>query len=359
MQLRLNFFRYPMNFKNLLGLGALLILFSACGTSYYYAEFIQPSGTYIPSKVRHVGVVNLSSTPALTATVRTNGSAEQVTRITDMLANRTVNALKLRLVDIGRYVPMLMTQPGYALKGDGFKAPFLSPHIVDSLCRAYGLEGIIALEGVQVTVDTRGEVGVTSVSDPSGTPVQMPEFSSESQVTYTVMWRFYDNVRSIVADTHQDTHQMTFTKVAYSEQALQEARRDESILSDVALFAAETYFERISPHWKQDYRTYYQSGSDEFYNIAMQLDMDGDWESAAAKWMNFIDHPEKKLAYRSNFNMAVASEMLGNPREAREWLEKAIAIKDTQEAFKYMRQIEKQILILDVVHVQLGLPPVE
>lgn len=359
MQLRLKFFRYRMTFKKLLGLGALLVMMSACGTSYYYAEFIQPSGTYIPSKVRHIGVVNLSSTPSMTATVRTNGSAEQVAQITDMLANRTVNTLKLRLVDIGRYVPLLMTQPNYKLKGDGFKAAFLNAQIVDSLCKAYGLEGIVALEGVQVSVDTRGEVGVTSVSDPSGTPVQMPEFTSESQVTYTVMWRFYDNVRGITADEHQDTHQMTFTKVAYSEQELQEARRDESVLSDVALYAAEAYFQRISPHWEQDYRTYYQSGSDAFYNIALQLDADGDWESAASKWLEFVDYPEKKLSYRANYNMAVASEMLGNPREAREWLEKAIAIKDTQDAYKYMRLLEKQILILDVVHVQLGLPPIE
>jgi hypothetical protein len=252
-----------------------------------------------------------------------------------------------------------MNQPNYKLKGDGFKGAFLSPQIVDSLCRAYGLEGIVALEGIQVTIDTRGSVGVTSGVDPSGSPVQMPEFSSESQVNYSVIWRFYDNSRQIVADTFQDTYQMTFTKVAYSEQALMQARRDESVLSDVAMVAANAYFERISPHWEQDFRKYYQTGSDDFYNIARTLDTTGDWEKAAESWLQFVDYPQKKLAYRANYNMAVASEMLGNPREAKEWLDKAIAINDTKDAQKYMGQVEKQILILDVVHVQLALPPVE
>jgi hypothetical protein len=47
--------------------------------------------------------------------------------------------------------------------------------------------------------------------------------------------------------------------------------------------------------------------------------------------------------------------MLGKPKKGKEWLERAEEINETKETERYMKRLEKQILIYDVVTRQLGL----
>ncbi len=345
-----------MNSKILLPLSILVLLVSGCGTSYYYAEFLHPSKKYIPSRIFHVGVMNRAAVQSTPAMVTTNGMPmEQISGLTLMTVQRTVDQLKKQIKDVGRYDPITMTWPADSIKNQKFRPSKLTPDMVDSLCTSYGLEGIIALEGIEMVINTRGNVDVTTSTDPNGTPTRVPEFNSESNVTYTVFWRFYDNLHRSVGDEFQETYQLSFTKVAFTEQEVLNMGSSDLNLADVAYMAGVDYYQRVAPYWKEDYREYYQTGSPEFYQIGQQLDYDGDWESAALKWYNFTENPEPKLAHRAYYNLAVASEMLGNPREALDWLNQAIAIKDTKDAAKYKKTLEKQILIYDVVNKQLGI----
>ncbi len=335
---------------------ALAVLFlQGCGTAYYYAEFIHPSKTYIPAKIYHVGLLDKATTATTKAAVFTSGIPyESVSGLPQIVAHKTISDLKEQLAEIGRYNPLLITWPQDSVSNKPFSQPAMNPTIVDSLCQAYGINGLIVLEAIELTINTRGSVEVGTVADPAGMPVRVPEFTSQSQVNYTVLWRFYDNLHSATADSFQETYQLSFTKVAYTQEEAANTDPKDMNLSDVANLAAHDYFQRISPYWKEDFRVYYQTGSPAFYRIGQNLDYDGNWEVAAIEWEKFTESAERSLAYKAHYNLAVASEMMGNPRQAKISLEQALEIKQTRQAKTYLEKLKKQILIYDVVNAQLG-----
>jgi hypothetical protein len=53
--------------------------------------------------------------------------------------------------------------------------------------------------------------------------------------------------------------------------------------------------------------------------------------------------------------MALASEILGQPRVAKEWIVKAKLIDPTRKTIKYEEIIDQQILVYAVVNSQLGI----
>jgi|GEM_PF-3460891 len=335
------------------GIAALIL--QGCGTAYYYAEFIHPSKTYIPAKIYHVGIVDKATIASTKAAVFTSGIPfESVSGLPQIVAHKTIEDLKKKLIEIGRYNPLTITWPPDSVVNKPFSQPAMHPTTIDSLCRSYGIDGLIVLEAVELSINTRGSVDVGTTTDPAGMPVRVPEFTSQSQVTYTLLWRFYDNLHSAAADSFQETYQLSFTKVAYTQEEAMNTDPKEMNLSDVANLAALDYFQRISPYWKEDFRIYYQTGSPAFYRIGQNLDYDGNWEVAATEWEKFTDNAESSLAYKAYYNLAVAGEMMGNPRKAKMFLEQALEIKDTRQAKNYMAQLKKQILIYDVVNAQLG-----
>ena len=226
---------------------------------------------------------------------------------------------------------------------------------IDSICDANKVDGIVSLEGVDLSIRTDGDVNVVSAIDQNGMAIRVPEFSSNQEVSYTVAWRFYDGLQLKPIDLYQETYQMQFNRVAYDPEEASKINPDEMQIMDVAKQAAADYQNRISPHFESGYRLYYRGNTVALGNISRNLEASGDWKAAAAEWTKLINSEDENEKYYANYNMAVASEMLGRPRVAKEWLEKAIAVKDRKQALRYLDTIKKQILIYDVVNQQLGL----
>lgn len=333
-----------------------VLLLSSCGTSYYYSEFIHPSKIYVPADVYRLGVVNRAVNAQSAAIISVNGvPAEEIKGVPLAAVAKTMDELLKNNEEIGRYDMLRFSLPQRFSTGRGFMRDALSAQQVDSICRALQLDGFASIEGAEVNIKTRGTVDVVTAIDESGFPMRVPEFSNESTITFTVAWRLYDNRYGVLADTYQESYNRIFTAVAFSEQeALQRGLEDLS-MKQVAYLAGADYYTRIAPHWKEDFRVYYQTGSEAFYLVSKNLEIDGNWELAASRWKEFTDHADDKIAYRAHFNLAVASEMLGNPREARDWLNKAAAIKKTKNLKRYMAILDRQILVYDVVNRQLGI----
>jgi hypothetical protein len=183
----------------------------------------------------------------------------------------------------------------------------------------------------------------------------VPEFSKESQVTLSLLWRFYDCRSGELLDEYEETYERVFGRVSYSEDEIRELKPKDLSLMDVAGMAAYDYYERISPHWEEGYRKYYYSGSAELQDIAKELDYTGNWERAATRWKQLTTSENLKVRYRAMYNMAVASEILGKPKVAKEWIGRAIQLDPNRQARAYAKEIDKQIVIYDVVNRQLGI----
>lgn len=345
--MRISFFRI---------LPVLAVLATGCHTAYYYSEFIKPSNVFVPSGIYRVGVLDRSVAPGSVAPVYIGGVPySELKDIPRRTSAKTLELLTERVEDIGRYEVVEIPFDPTNRDPDRFAVPMLAAETVDSLARVYDVDGIISLDGNEMLIRTRGDVDVVTVSDDRGVPIRVPEFSKESRVSLSLLWRFYDARRPKVLDEYQQTYERVFTRVAYTEDEIREMTPQDMRLIDVAAEAAMDYYDRVAPHWVGAYRSYYASGSSELAEVGRVIETEGDWERAAEMWKPLTDAEDASVRYKAMYNMAVASEMLGRPTVAKDWIERAIEVKSTGRAQRYLETLQEQILVYEVVNKQLGI----
>jgi hypothetical protein len=344
----------PMAMKYFLNGALCFFLCVSCTTTYHFADFIRPSDVYIPSSIYRIGVLNRGALPSDDAPIYVDGiPIEYLRGVPKSVSDKTLVFLKKEIDELGRFeVIPLSWEPTERVSREVVRAPFTLSQI-DSICNTYQLDGFIAIEGVDLMVKTSGEVNVVSANTPDGRMVRVPEFTSQQEVDYNIVWRFYQARSDELLDMLDETYDAFSNQVSYTPQ-LNEGF-DESLAFDmVAAKAAYAYHNRVSPYWEGDYRLYYR-GPGALITVAYDLDITGNWEKAAQEWLALTTDNSLKVKYGAMYNMAVASEMLGRPKIAKEWLVKAKAVDDTKQVKKYMEQIDRQILIYDVIDQQLGL----
>lgn len=333
----------------------LFILLSGCNSTYYYTEFIKPSNRYIPSSTYVVGVAQRSTTPKTVCLVYTDGIPfGEMKNIPNKSAKLTIDNLKKLCEEIGRFKFVEIAIDDSEVNNKEFATKPFTEAEIDSLSKIYNLDGIVSLDGHNMVIRTSGSVSVVSVTEGSGMPTQVPEFSKESEVSMSLLWRFYDSSTGKMIDEYQENYERVFGRVAYSEEEIQEFKDEDMGLMDVSGMAAYDYFERISPHWEPDYRQYFSLGSPALEQIAEKLELTGDWEEAAKSWRDLTNSEDAKVSHRASFNMALASEILGQPRVAIEWIDRAKMINPTKKTLKYAEVLDRQMLIYEVVNSQLG-----
>lgn len=334
----------------------LLILFTGCSTTYHYTEFIKPSNRYVPSTIYVVGVAQRSTTPKTVCPVYTEGIPYgELEKIPNKSANLAIENLKNLCEDIGRFKFVEIEIDESIINNEEFATKPLTQAEIDSLSKAYNLDGIISLDGHNMLVRTSGSVSVVSVTDGSGMPTQVPEFSKESEVSMSLLWRFYDSSTGQMIDEYQENYERVFGRVAYTEEEIQDFKEEDMGLMDVSGMAAYDYYERIAPHWEPDYRQYFSQGSPELVEVAESLERTGYWDEAAKAWRELADSEDPKVSHRACFNMALASEILGQPRVALEWIDRAKLINPTKKTLKYEEVLDRQMLVYEVVNSQLGI----
>jgi|SRR5690554_5600246 len=345
-----------MRINLFLNVAFLSLVLAGCNTTYYYSEFIQPSQTYIPAKIYAVGVLNRAATPEMATPIYTDGVPyEHIKGIPQKAGVKTIDALKKEMDVLQRFKLIDIPWEGTMRDPRKFMEEPLTAAEIDSLCEVYGVAAIIALEGVDMTIRTQGDVNVITVNDELGTPVRVPEFSNRQEVSYTAAWKFYDGYSLSAIDSYQETYQRIFNRVAYTPTETDKVDPQEMQLIDVVYEAARDYYQRVSPYWREGFRLYYRGGSTELYTISQNLEFNGDWKAAAEAWLELTRSDDEKIRRFAMFNMAVASEMLGSPKVAKDWLLKSMAIKKTKNAEKYLETINRQIIVYDVVDRQLGI----
>ncbi len=333
-----------------------IFLLTGCSTTYHYAEFIKPSNQYIPSSIYVVGVFDRSGAMEKTCAVFTDGIPyEQIEGVPGKTAELTIENLKKLTEDMGRFKMVVIDTTVVFRNQDEFETISLTANEITDVARRYGLDAVLTLDGSEMRIRTSGNINVVTVNDESGMPVQVPEFSKESQVDLTLKWRFFDGESGQKIDEYQETYERFFGRVAYSEEDIKAFKKEDINLLDIASQAAYDYFERISPHWEEDYRIYYAGGSTELINISQELMATGNWEKAATRWKKLTTSEDLKVQHKACFNMALASELIGQPSIAEEWITKAMTLNPNSRTRNYAETIEKQQLVYRVVNSQLGL----
>lgn len=326
-----------------------------CSTSFYFANFVVPAEKYIPADVKTIRIINRSEGNNETNYYKINGQAtENLKGVATTTANEAIKVLREQIEKFNRYTIIESSQQ-ITKPNNGFPADPLNIQDIAKYCTKDKVDALIAADGVDLSINTNGEVEFIPGIDQFGNPISMPQFNSEREVDLSIAWRMYDCKKMVVGDEYIGYERINFTKSGYSEdQSYNQLPTKTGSVNDIARIAGINYANRISPHRLGAYRKYFDTGSEKLIEAGQLIRLEENWEKATEIWSNATNSPNIKESSRAKFNLALAAEMLGKPDISKVWIDKALLQTDKKVFKDYAIEIDKQILIKKVVEKQIG-----
>lgn len=127
-------------------------------------------------------------------------------------------------------------------------------------------------------------------------------------------WNFYDLETNRLMYFYDRVDTITWDYIT----GIESLPSRESGILEAAEFSAGQFAEFLIPHWINVQRMYYKSGQVDLKKTDA-LVTQGKWFEAAEIWKQHVNNPNKKIAAKSRFNMALACEMLGQMDAAIDW----------------------------------------
>jgi hypothetical protein len=268
-------------------------------------------------------------------------------------AEYCITGLSNMLLNSKRY--NLKNIDGIELKGTGtsaFPIP-LDWNEVKSICGSYDSDALLVLE----TFDSDSWIRI-------GTPVtrtrkvkkkKIKELRYPATLTMSVEsgWRIYDVNKKQIIDENKFTEIKEFSAWGNNPEAAQlNLPSKRRVIQESGLFAGEQYGFRISPIWIKVRRTYYTGKSDDL-KLAKSYVKKGDWDTVIDIWKDLVNNPDEKIARRSTYNMAIASEIKGGLDTAIEWANKAEKLGE-KKAYNYINILQRRKMDEEKLKQQLN-----
>ncbi len=328
---------------------------SSCSTSSVVVNIQRPADITISQDIKNVVLVNRSR-PSKNNLA--NNIVEGIVTGEGIGSDRKgaeycMRGLSNMLLNSKRY--NLKNEGGLELKGTGTSA-FPTPldwNEVKSICGSYGGDALLVLETFDS--DSRSYVGnpVTRTRKKKGVKVKTLHYPAYRDITIESGWRIYDLKNKKIVDENKFAEYKQFSAWAKSpEAALLSLLSQGSAIRESGLVAGRQYGFRISPMWIKVSRTYYIGKSDDL-KLAKSYVKKGDWDTAIDIWKDLVNNPDEKIARRSTYNMAIASEIKGGLDTAIEWANKAKKLGE-KKAYNYINILQRRKMDEEKLKQQLN-----
>ena len=328
---------------------------SACTTSSVLVNIQRPADITVSQDIQNVVVVNRSRpskdnlagniVEGLISGEGIGADRKGAEYCVDGLVNMLTNSERFTLKNID----------GIELKGTGtsaFPIP-LAWNEVKSICGSYGGDALLVLETFDS--DSRSYVGnpVTRTRKKKGVKVKTVHYPAYRDITIESGWRIYDLKNKKIVDENKFAEYKQFSAWAKSpEVALLRLLSQGSAIRESGLVAGRQYGFRISPMWVKVRRTYF-SGKHDDLKLAKSYVKSKDWDAAIDIWKDLVNSPDEKIARRSTYNMAIASEIKGGLDTAIEWANKAKKLGE-KKAHNYINILQRRKMDEEKLKQQLN-----
>jgi len=152
---------------------------------------------------------------------------------------------------------------------------------------------------------------------------------------YSAAVKIYDPIKKEVIRQFEVRDTLSWSDGALSTKKLFEKFPTiKQCLIQSGIQAAEDINNYISPVWKKEERNFYVFETEENNNKIEKLVNNNKWNEAYKYWLPFTKSSKKQIKSKADFNMAVASEMLGNIDEAIMW-----ANKSNELVYRYLTEL--------------------
>lgn len=325
---------------------ALALLSFACTTTHTVRfEVIKPARVDVPAAIKHLTLVNNSLLPKGDSMGTFYGFQRAIyydtTRIDTMLSMSALDALAKELTALGRYT--LSPDPVLVPLKDTTAIRKPSSFDILSLITPPQTDGVIVLESIGTYDQLDYEMG----------------FDDRIYARLTLLgvasWRFYDLRQRKIIDRWNVMDTLTYYGEGQTvNQALGDVPGRYESLMEMADKTGTQYGQQIAPSWEPVTRIYLSDNSEPIETGRRAAARD-DWETAAREWKKTTDDKNTRRAAMAAFNLAVASEVLGNLEMARYWLNKSTALNRLPLSTSYDNALKNREANLRLLQKQFGL----
>jgi len=334
-----------------------LAILSSCKTSSIYMNVMQPAQISVPKDIKNIGFIN-RSIASKEKQVRNIvegflteegifadrfGSEECLKGVVNSLSNNGVN----------RYQAHVVT--GYQLDGTGTKqwGPMLDWSMVKKICEANKIDALIILEAF----DSDNRVSIAAAEKEQKVKesiVKFTEFTANLEVKVETGWRIYDpkNQKIIDQNIFIDHKGGWMGKGGSEKNAIAALPPKIETVKETGYYAGSRYASRISPTWISVSRMYYRKGHDDFKAGERFIKMN-EWEEAGKMFIKHTNSPNRKIAGRACYNMALVAEMQDKMNVALDWAKKAYTQYGDKNAPQYVNVLENRIANIKKLQDQL------
>ncbi|MFV0553438.1 MAG: DUF6340 family protein [Mangrovibacterium sp.] len=323
-----------MKLNKLFILGAVLL--TACTSSYrnILIETATPAAQMLPAEIKSLTLIDRASTADFTRYDEQEMQQHffdkkfntQAVVLDSLASDTTLMALGQLLYESSAY-DVVIPQERYFPSGKKFyEMPTpLTAAEVSQICNDYQTDAVLALERYYNKVFTSYsayELDYAVATIKSAYQVVINIYSPTTErsvqqvvVSDTIIWQkggiSTEDIFSNLPSIHQATIQ-------------------------TAIQSALDIDERISPQWHRENRFFFFVDKDDPEGKkAMDLANKQEWANLHGYWLTFEQSSKKSIRAKAQYNLALASEMLGNKEEAISWIEKSLHTKYTQQAKNY------------------------
>jgi len=329
------------------GIWLLVILCSCRSTNLVYLSVLQPAPVSLPQNIKTVAVINRSQAS------KQNKIIDAVDKIMTMEgpnldkagAEASINGLTDELWKNNRfagvkYIPDAGISNGAAPGSFPFN---LSWDVVDQICREDSADAVFALELFDTDTRLSYAANTVSMKTPLGN-IPAIEHQANMQTLVKTGWRIYDPQSRTVIDEYASEKSLHFSARGINPVAAAAGliNRKEAV-RDAGNQSGHAYALRLIPYWIRVYRDYYVKGTDNF-SVACRMARTGNWKGAETLWLKETTNPDRKIAGRACYNMAIISEIDGELDKAIAWAKQSYENYNNKLALGYVNVLKNRKL---------------
>ncbi len=324
---------------------AIVVLFSSCATSYktVVIETAKPTSHMLPEDINSLTLVNRSITndfrnfdeDSLQQYFYDKGFNVETIILDSLAADTTLKALGELLFESGRYDVVIPEERFMKHDSKFFRIQEnLDWDVVGEICRDFDTDALMVIERYYNKVITSYKVFKSQYD----TKLASAQIDSK----YDVVVKVYDPVDKVI--TRQlaisDTINWLFTSPS-SEEIFSTLPSIKECLLETGIHVALEIDSHFSPSWRKESRIYFTMDKGDEATVKSLIDQH-EWEKLYAYWLKFANTSKTALKSKAEFNLALASEMLGDVDAAIDWANKSYYTKYMNQTRNYLLKLKKR-----------------
>ena len=140
---------------------------------------------------------------------------------------------------------------------------------------------------------------------------------------------------------------------SHCDNALNKLPQPVDMISESSYWAGKKYGARIAPLWYDNVkRSYYVSGNKNMRRANANVKKE-QWQDAIELWRNAANHPNRKVASRACYNLALACEIEDKIDLAFEWIKKSDNLYYNTRTDAYYKILKKRLQNIEKLNKQM------